>query len=140
VARASGESQRADLRIGRAGTLGQPQEDEHAALIFDGRWRCVRCEGFRAGLFDLETDPQEVVDLWASEAAEHVAVRDRMAAALLDWARRHHTRITATPGVLARQKKAAETGILIGFWDEAEYLQATGQRFEDLKPVGKPSA
>ncbi|WP_407493704.1 sulfatase-like hydrolase/transferase [Pseudooceanicola sp. MF1-13] len=120
-----------------ARTLEQKQEDAHTKMIFDGRWKYIRCEGFRPVLFDLETDPSEVHDLGASQTPEHIAVRERMEAALLDWATRHHTRITATPAVLERQKKAAETGILIGFWDEAEYHAATGIRFEDLEPVGR---
>ena len=62
-----------------------------------------------------------------------------MAAALLDWARRHHSRITATPQVLANQTKASENGILIGFWDEAEYEATTGKPFDSLKPVGRPT-
>lgn len=123
-----------------ARALGQPQEDAHTVMIFDGRWKYIRCEGFRPVLFDLETDPHELIDLGASETAEHVAVRERMAAALLNWARRHHTRITATPQVLDRQKRAAETGILIGFWDEAEYQETTGKAFSDLQPIGRPKA
>ncbi|SIN75765.1 sulfatase-like hydrolase/transferase [Vannielia litorea] len=121
-----------------ARTLDQPQEHAHTTMIFDGRWKYIRCEGFRPVLFDLETDPQEVDDIGASDAPEHVAVRARMEAALLDWATRHHTRITATPEVLARQKRAAETGILIGFWDEAEFEAATGKAFADLRPTGRP--
>ena len=118
--------------------LGQPQEDAHTTMIFDGRWKYVRCEGFRPVLFDLQSDPDELTDLGASEAKEHVGVRDRMEAALLDWAMRHHTRVTATDAVLHRQTKAAESGILIGFWDAEEYHKATGKRFEDLKPQGRP--
>jgi arylsulfatase A-like enzyme len=121
-----------------ANALEQPQEHAHTKMIHDGRWKYIRCEGFRPILFDLETDPDEATDLGASDAPEHVAVRARMEAALLDWATRHHTRITATPGVLAGQKVAAKNGILIGFWDEAEYEAATGQPFDSLKPVGKP--
>ena len=30
-----------------AGALGQPQEDAHTTMIFDGRWKYIRCEGFR---------------------------------------------------------------------------------------------
>ena len=50
---------------------------------------------------------------------------------------RHHTRITATEELLESQKKAAELGILIGFWDEKEFETITGKKFENLKPVGK---
>jgi arylsulfatase A-like enzyme len=118
--------------------LEQPQEDAHTTMIFDGRWKYIRCEGFRPVLFDLKSDPQEVTDIGGSDLPEHVAVRARMEAALLEWATRHHTRITATQTVLARQKLAAETGILIGFWDEAEYKEVTGKAFEDLTPAGRP--
>jgi len=120
-----------------ARSLNQPQEHAHTTMIFDGRWKYIRCEGYRPVLFDLQNDPQELTDLGGSEAEAHVAVRTRMEAALLNWATRHHTRITATPAVLARQKKAAEGGILIGFWDEAEYKAATGIDFGSLIPVGR---
>ncbi len=120
-----------------AQALDVPQEDAHTTMIFDGRWKYVRCEGFRPVLFDLDTDPEELIDLGPSETAEHVQVRARMEAALLTWATRHHARITATPQVLAGQRRAAQDGILIGFWDEAEYEAATGIAFGDLKPQGR---
>ena len=50
---------------------------------------------------------------------------------------RHHSRTTGTEDVLESQKKAAELGILIGFWDEKEFEDKTGKKFENLKPVGK---
>ncbi|WP_341234712.1 sulfatase-like hydrolase/transferase [uncultured Sulfitobacter sp.] len=118
--------------------LDVAQEHAHTVMIFDGRWKYIRCEGFRPVMFDLETDPQELRDIGASKSAAHVAVRARMESALLDWSRRHHTRITATPVILERQKHAASGGILIGFWDEQEYEQATGKPFSSLVPVGRP--
>lgn len=121
-----------------ARALGQPQEDAHTKMIFDGRWKYIRCEGFRPVMFDLATDPDELTDIGASDLPEHQQVRARMEAALLQWATRHHTRITATPAVLARQKIAAETGILIGFWDEDEYEQTVGKPFSSLVPHGRP--
>ena len=102
-----------------------------------GRWKYIRCQGFRPILFDLETDPDELTDLGASDATEHEAVRRRMEAALLDWAMRHHSRVTATPEILADQRLAAEEGILIGFWDEAEFEAETGFPFDSLTPAGK---
>jgi arylsulfatase A-like enzyme len=121
-----------------ARALGQPQEDAHTVMIFDGRWKYVRCEGFAPVMFDLEDDPGELDDLGRSDAPGHAEVRARMEAALLTWARRHHTRITATPRVLEGQKTAARDGILIGFWDAAEYQAATGQPFDALTPRGRP--
>ena len=120
-----------------AAELGQPQQDAHTTMIFDGRWKYIRCEGFRPLLWDLESDPDELVDLGASDDPLHRETRARMEAALLDWAMGHHTRVTATPQVLARQKIAAENGILIGFWDEPEYEQVVGKPFASLVPHGR---
>ena len=89
-------------------------------------------------LFDLETDPDALADLGNSQAPDHIAVRERLSGALLNWSRRDHTRITGTPDVLARQSKAAEGGILIGFWDEEEYEAETGKAFSSLAPLGPP--
>ena len=118
-----------------AASLGQPQEDSHTTMIFDGRWKYVRCEGFDPILFDLETDPNELVNVGVSPEPEHQAARKRLEEALSSWAMQHHTRITATPAVLAGQKKAAQNGILIGFWDEKEYQDATGVDFSKLRPA-----
>ena len=122
-----------------AAALKVSQEDARTIMIFDGRWKYIRCEGFDPVLFDLETDPKELNDLGNSDLAEHEQVRQRMEKALLAWATRHHTRITATPQVLARQKIAAESGILIGFWDEDEYEEVTGKPFTSLVPAGRPT-
>ena len=121
-----------------AKTLNVSQEDARTVMIFDGRWKYIRCEGFDPVLFDLETDPQELTDLGCSQSPDHIKIRERMEAALLSWATRHHSRITATSEVLARQKVAAKSGILIGFWDEAEYEADTGKPFSSLVAAGPP--
>lgn len=120
-----------------ARALEQPQENAHTKMIFDGRWKYIRCEGFDPILFDLETDPDELIDIGTSQNPEHVDIRERLESALLTWAARHHTRITASQGVLARQSKAADAGILIGFWDEDEYQKVVGKPFDSLTPVGR---
>ncbi|WP_299730440.1 sulfatase-like hydrolase/transferase [uncultured Tateyamaria sp.] len=123
-----------------AGALGIPQQDAFTKMIFDGRWKYIHCEGFDPILFDLETDPDEVVDHGRSDSPEHIAVRARMKDALSAWALRHHTRVTATPEVLASQTTATDTGILIGFWDADDYEAAAGKPFSSLVPVGRPTA
>ncbi|MEN8833569.1 sulfatase-like hydrolase/transferase [Pacificibacter sp.] len=123
-----------------AHALNVPQEDARTVMIFDGRWKYVRCEGFRPVMYDLETDPLELKDIGGSETQEHQDVRQRMEEALLSWSLQHHTRITATKDVLARQGVAAEGGILIGFWDEVEYEAATGKPFSSLVPAGAPKS
>ena len=122
-----------------AAALDVPQDRAHTKMIFDGRWKYVHCEGFRPILFDLDNDPDELVDLGASDAPAHVAARARMKDALLAWATRHHSRITATAKVLAGQSRAAEEGVLIGFWDEAEFETATGIPYDSLTPAGRPT-
>jgi arylsulfatase A-like enzyme len=103
--------------------LGVDQADARLLMIFDGRWKYIHAEGFRPLLFDLESDPDEVVDLGAEPA--HEEVRARLHEALFAWARRHHTRITRTPQQVDRMAKGGEPpGILIGFWDEDEIREA----------------
>jgi arylsulfatase A-like enzyme len=121
-----------------ARALNVPQQDARTVMIHDGRWKYIRCEGFRPVMFDLETDPQEITDLGGSDTPEHQKVRARMEDALLSWSMQHHTRITATHAILSRQGLAAQQGILIGFWDEAEYEADTGKPFSSLIPNGPP--
>ena len=106
--------------------LGVDEADARLLMIFDGRWKYIHAEGFRPLLFDLETDPDELVDLGAE--AGHEPVRARLHEALFAWARRHHARITRTPQQIDRMAHGGEpSGILIGFWDEAE-IRAAGMK------------
>lgn len=123
-----------------AKALDVPQEDARTVMIFDCRWKYIRCEGFDPVMFDLKTDPQELCNIGSSQAAAHVEVRGRMEAALLSWATQHLKRITATADALKRQGNAAASGNLIGFWDEAEYEAAVGKRFDGLVPLGRGAA
>ena len=104
--------------------LDVDQAEARLVMIYDGRWKYIHAEGFRPLLFDLETDPDELVDLGAEP--EHEAVRARLHEAMFDWARRHHSRITRTPEQVDRMARAQEPpGVLIGFWDEDE-MRAAG--------------
>ena len=106
--------------------LGLDQADARLLMIFDGRWKYIHAEGFRPLLFDLESDPDELVDLGARP--EHEAVRVRLHEALFAWARRHHARITRSPQQVDRMAANAEPpGILIGYWDE-EQLREDGHK------------
>ncbi len=116
-----------------AQTLGVPQEDARATMIRDKRWKYVRCEGFRPMLFDLESDPDEFDDLGASREPEHAAVMARMEEALLQWATRHHTRITADAERVRNVSSGIKDGILIGFWDDEEFEAVSGFPLESLK-------
>ncbi len=103
--------------------LDVDQAEARLVMIFDGRWKYIHAEGFRPLLFDLETDPDELVDFGGDPA--HEEVRARLHEALFAWARRHHSRITRTPEQVDRMAQMAEPpGVLIGFWDESEVREA----------------
>ncbi|RYG90311.1 phosphonate monoester hydrolase [Loktanella sp. IMCC34160] len=88
-------------------------------MVATERWKFMHAEGgFRPMLFDLETDPQELVDLGASP--DHAGVIDEMYDLLFTWARRMSQRTTVSePEILARrQGGSARRGILLGVFDE----------------------
>ncbi|MFP1631990.1 sulfatase-like hydrolase/transferase [Zhengella sp. ZM62] len=89
-------------------------------MIADTRWKMIHFEGgFRPMLFDLRDDPDELVDLGASEA--HRATIDRLYAALAAWARRPSQRTTVPNAqVLATRKKPGGKGVMIGVVEEAD--------------------
>ena len=106
--------------------LGIDQADARLLMIFDGRWKYIHAEGFRPLLFDLQSDPDELIDLGAEP--EHAEVRAQLHEALFAWARRHHSRITRSPQQVDRMAAIGEPpGILIGYWDEGQ-LRADGQK------------
>ena len=112
--------------------LQQPPIESWMRMAFDGRWKYVLCEGHRPMLFDLQTDPQELRDLGASELPEHVAQRERLHEALFEWARRPRQRVTVSDEMIESteiQARIAENGILIGYADEADLI-AQRQQFK----------
>lgn len=97
--------------------LGIDERDARLIMVFDGRWKYTHCEGFPPLLFDLETDPGELVDLGRS--SDHADVRARMEAALGEWSRAHHSRITVDNAKVEAMTDMGEPpGILIGYWDD----------------------
>jgi arylsulfatase A-like enzyme len=109
--------------------LGIKQQDARLIMIRDQRWKYVHCEGFRPILFDLEADPRELADL--GEDPGHEDVRQRMNEAIFSWARQHHNRTTRSPEQIEKMTGREPPGILIGFWDEAEFEK------EFKKPFGQ---
>ena len=71
-------------------------------------------------LYDLLTDPEELVDLGDDPAFE--AERARLKDALFAWSLRDHNRITVSDARMGQFSEVAQlkTGIVIGFWDQAE--------------------
>lgn len=66
-------------------------------MVTDGRWKLMFGRGFAAkardALFDLETDPNELRNLLATEAdrTTHMAEAERLKQSLLDWLTRNHS-------------------------------------------------
>ena len=103
--------------------LGRNIPDCRLQMVFDGRWKLIRAEGFRSLLFDLENDPQELNDLGADPA--HRVQIDRLSERLLSWATSHHARITRSDADIEDYAGSEfDIGILIGFWDEADLQEA----------------
>jgi arylsulfatase A-like enzyme len=106
--------------------LDMPVADCRLVMAFDGRWKFVHCEKLPPMLFDLETDPDELVDLGTDPA--HEDVRQRLREAIFTWARQHHNRITISDSdIEASAGGEFRKGILIGFWDEADVAEAEEQ-------------
>jgi arylsulfatase A-like enzyme len=111
--------------------IGNAQEDARLIMCRDERWKYILAEGFRPMLFDLETDPQELVDLGGVEGKDLDNVRARMHEAVFEWARRHHNRITLSPEQIESMLGAEPPGVLIGFWDEAEFEAVFNKPFSE---------
>jgi arylsulfatase A-like enzyme len=105
-------------------TLDQPIRDCRMFMVFDGRWKYIHATGFRPLLFDLADDPRELVDLGADP--RHEPERTRLREALLEWALTDHNRITTGDARVADYAAGQQlrSGILIGYWDEAELAAA----------------
>lgn len=106
--------------------LGTPVDASKLHMVFDGRRKYIAATGFRPMLFDLLSDPGELLDRGADPAcaAECARLKD----ALLEWALRDHNRITMPDARIEAYGDAAQvrSGILIGYWDEAELAAARG--------------
>jgi len=105
-------------------TLNQPIRDCRLYMAFDGRWKYIHATGFRPLLFDLASDPRELNDLGGDPSyADQCA---RMREALLDWALADHNRITTPDARIESYGRGQQlrSGILIGYWDEAELADA----------------
>ncbi|WP_299150907.1 sulfatase/phosphatase domain-containing protein [uncultured Tateyamaria sp.] len=89
-------------------------------MVFDGRWKMIWVEGHRPMLFDLETDPDEFVDLGANE--KYANEITRLSSAMFDWSRRQHNRVTLSDEKIDTHMchDDAVEGVYLGFWDEDE--------------------
>jgi len=104
-----------DARI----TLGLNEKDARLVMIFDGRWKYVHVENMQPLLYDLEKDPNELINLGNNQ--KYSTETQRLRDLHFEWARNHHTRITLTPQTINKMTKNKEPpGIIIGYWNQAE--------------------
>jgi arylsulfatase A-like enzyme len=116
-----------DIRL----ALGRPVGDCRLFMVFDGRWKYIHATGFRPLLFDLDRDPREFDDVGGDPRYE--SERARLRELLFDWALRDHNRITMPDDRIAAYAggRQLRSGILIGYWDEAELADARARLTAD---------
>ena len=100
--------------------LGVAIKDAWLYMVATEKWKYVFAEGFREMLFDLEADPDELQDL--GEAPDLEPVRRQLREHLFSWSRAQRQRITVSDAALEARgaEDDADSGILIGYWDESE--------------------
>ncbi len=108
-------------------------------MVANKRWKLIHCEGgHRPILFDLENDPDELVDL--GESPEHAEVIAQMYDHLFTWARRPSQRTTRSEEQLIEMRtKSRGRGIVLGVYDEndmpldltVKYRNRTAKPYKD---------
>lgn len=99
--------------------LGLAPSASRLFMVCDERWKYMAAEGFRAMLFDLKNDPDELNDLGSNP--EYADQRERLQEALNRWGLRWAQRTTTSDNaLLQRRGRAKGLGVLIGYWDNNE--------------------
>ena len=103
-----------------AAKLGVASADARLFMVADKRWKMMHAQGgFRPMLFDLETDPDELVDL--GDDPNHARVISMMYERLHHWSMRASQRTTRSDaGIEAMRGAARRKGILLGLVDGSE--------------------
>ncbi|MQY42496.1 sulfatase-like hydrolase/transferase [Epibacterium sp. SM1969] len=100
--------------------LGLSPRDARLFMVTDQRWKFMHAEGgLPPMLFDLENDPDELVDLGRS--ADHEAVIALMYERLRIWGTRMSQRTTVSDEqIAAKRGKSDQKGILLGVYEPHE--------------------
>lgn len=96
--------------------LGRAPDECLGWMVREARYKYIEWQGYAPQLFDLEADPDELLDRGGDPAL--AAVRARMAERLKNWQRTRKTRTTETLAQVEARTHAHERlmGILIGKW------------------------
>jgi len=121
-----------------ADKLGMSPRDAVMFMVANKQWKLIHCEGFEQPiLFDLENDPDELVDL--SESPDHHNIIKQMYEKLFHWTRRNSQRTTRSNEQLKEMRtKSRGRGVVIGVYDENDIpLELTtnyrGQKAKDKR-------
>jgi arylsulfatase A-like enzyme len=108
--------------------LAMPVSDCKLYMVTDGRFKLVHGEGVEPMLFDLGNDPGELRDL-GREPSAAVDI-ERLRKALMHWLALPNNRITVPDEWLTdiddkvgHFDPIVGSGVLIGYWDEAELAE-----------------
>jgi len=100
--------------------LGLSPRDSRLFMVFDGRFKLMHAEGgFRPMLFDLQTDPDEFIDL--AKEDDHQVDIERLYSCLAQWGRRLSQRVTKSDDdILSMRGRSMRRGILPFLVDGSE--------------------
>ena len=100
--------------------LGLEPKDARLFMVFDGRYKMMHAEGgFRPMLFDLQTDPDEFIDL--AKGDDHQQEIDRLYGYLRQWGLRLAQRVTKSEDdIKAMRGRSLRRGILPFLADGSE--------------------
>jgi len=103
-----------------AAKLGLEPRDARLFMVADKRWKFMHAEGgFRPMLFDMKSDPEELVDL--GDSAKHNDIIELMYERLGQWGRRASQRATKSEQDIKNMRgKSRRKGILLGVVDGSE--------------------
>lgn len=95
--------------------LGLGPSEARAWMLRTGRWKYVEYLNFRPQLFDMEEDPDELVDL--GEDGHYSAIAAELHEELFDWmARRRIRRTMSDETVGKRTGTSKDRGFIYGVW------------------------
>ncbi len=98
---------------------GDAVDDARLYMVFDGRFKLMHAPEMPPMLFDLESDPDELIDLGRDPA--HADTCEQLMAALHAWGLRESQRQTkSTEQLLAMRGKSQRCGVNIGYWEKDE--------------------
>ncbi len=101
---------------------GRMPLDCRTYMVASKAWKYIYAPGYPPVLYDLQNDPQELIDLGRSDA--HEAARQEMHGLLAQWALQYRQRETWTEAHNLKMTGQEERfGVLIGYWDEASAAQ-----------------